>query len=402
MPSFEQLRRHARALRRAVRAGTPVARRLVDEHGWPALDTASFTLANARHLLARYHGFAGWAQLRRHVEAGVGPENGVLTVDDRFRVRRGWASPDDLARIGADGWAPLFTARHRGVRVVAFATAGGPVFAELTPTTVTVSRPGGGDGLTFHTALGTLAGVVPAGTASVAVERPADRAAREPAVVADGVFAVPNAFVLDENGLVLRLDGADRGRLVPREALPDRADGVVDRPAPAAERDSPEGRRLGAALATAPVVDADQWVPGAFASLGGGESIQLGSYRGLLLWHLTGEVPFVFDFSPGRGPVRDFAVVGETVALTRVYHGFAGGTSDRVVLAGVVDRDRVASVTFHRADGTALPATLGGDTLLVTAPDLTAPRERGPVRDRVVARDPAGAVVEDLPYQEGG
>jgi hypothetical protein len=69
-PSLEQLSRHARELRRAVRAGTPGARQLVDEHGWPALDAAAFTLANARHLLARCHGFAGWAQLRRHVESG--------------------------------------------------------------------------------------------------------------------------------------------------------------------------------------------------------------------------------------------------------------------------------------------------------------------------------------------
>jgi hypothetical protein len=30
----------------------------------------------------------------------------------------------------------------------------------------------------------------------------------------------------------------------------------------------------------------------------------------------------------------------------------------------------------------------------------TAPRERGTVTDRVVVRDPAGTVVEDLPYQQ--
>jgi hypothetical protein len=398
MPRLEQLRKRARELQRAVRAGTPAAVALVAEHGWPGLDVESFTLANAQHLLARTLGFAGWAQLVRHAESPP-PVDGVLTVDDRYRVRRGWGVEDDLTRIDTAGWEPLFTAEHNGVRVVAFRTPHGPVFAEFTPTTVTASRVGG-DGLTFHTALGTLAGVVPAGTTSVVVERPADRAARVPAVVADGVFAVPNAFVIDENGLVLRLNGAERGVLVPRDALPERAVGMVDRPAPPAERDSPEGRRLGAALAMAPVVDADQWVPGVFAELDSGESIQLGSYRGLLLWQLNGATPRVFDFGPVSGPVRDFAVVGKTVALTRVYHGFAGGSSDRVVLAGVVDRGRAASVTFHRADGTALPATLAGETLLVSAPDLTAPRERGRVRDRVVVRDAAGAVVEELPYQE--
>jgi hypothetical protein len=397
MPRLEQLRKRARELQRAVRAGTPVAVALVAEHGWPGLDVESFTLANAQHLLARTYGFAGWAQLVQHAESP--PVDGVLTVDNRYRVRRGWGVADDLARINTTGWEPLFTAEHNGVRVVAFRTSHGPVFAEFTPTTVTVSRAGG-DGLTFHTALGTLAGVVPAGTTSVALEGPADRTARESAVVGDGVFAVPNAFVIDENGLVLRLNGAEKGVLVPRDALPDRAVGMVDRPAPPAERGSPEGRRLGAALAMMPVVDADQWVPGVFAELDSGENIQLGSYRGLLLWHLSGTAPHVFDFSPVPGPVRDFAVVGKTVALTRVYHGFADGSSDRVVLAGVVDRSRAASVTFHRADGTALPATLAGETLLVNAPDLTAPRERGRVTDRVVVRDAADSVVEDLPYQE--
>src|SRR6476469_917365 len=398
MPRLEQLRKRARELQRAVRAGTPVAVALVAEHGWPGLDVESFTLANAQHLLARTYGLAGWAQLVRHAESPP-PVDGVLTVDNRYRVRRGWGAEDDLTRINTAGWEPLFTAEHNGVRVVAFRTSHGPVFAEFTPTTVTVSRVGG-DGLTFHTALGTLAGVVPAGTTSVAVEGPADRTARVPAVVADGVFAVPNAFVIDENGRVLRLNGADKGVLVPRDALPDRAVGMVDRPAPPAERDSPEGRRLGAALAMVPVVDAEQWVPGVFAELADGESIQLGSYRGLLLWRLGGATPHVFDFGPVSAPLRDFAFDGKTVALTRVYHGFADGSSDRVRVAGVVDRGRAASVTFPWADGTALPATLAGETLLVSAPDLTAPRERGRVTDRVVVRDGADAVVEELPYQE--
>jgi len=91
------------------------------------------------------------------------------------------------------------------------------------------------------------------------------------------------------------------------------------------------------------------------------------------------------------------AVTGKTVAPTRVYYGFSDGASDRVVLA---DRARAGSVVLRRADGTELPAVLAGGTVLITAPGLTAPRERGTVTDRVVVRDPAGTVVEGLPYQQ--
>ncbi|MFB9599027.1 hypothetical protein ACFFSW_25265 [Saccharothrix longispora] len=74
--------------------------------------------------------------------------------------------------------------------------------------------------------------------------------------------------------------------------------------------------------------------PGAHAALTGDESVQLGRYGDLLLHHLTGGEPYVHDFGPRHGPVRDFAVVGGTVALTRVYHGFVDDRSDRVALVG--------------------------------------------------------------------
>jgi hypothetical protein len=223
--------------------------------------------------------------------------------------------------------------------------------------------------------------------------------------VAADVFALPNAFTVDDTGLVLWLDGARRGLIVPLDALPGQARSVTDRPVPAGERSSPAGRRLATALAIAdmpPVADASAWAPGAYAELASGESIQLGSYRHLLLWHLTGgdERLHVFDFSRKRGPVLDFAVTGKTVALTRVYYGFSDGASDRVVLAGLADRARAGSVVLRRADGAELPAMLAGGTALITAPGLTAPRERGTSTDRIIVRDAAGTVVEDLPYQQ--
>lgn len=421
-PSIEQLKKRAREFQRAVRAGRPLPLELVGEHSPGPVDPESFTLARAQLVLARFYGFGSWQQLLRHLgtkPAGPRPTagDGFLTTDNRYRVDRGWVPTDDTARCAGiataahpdpAGWHPVLTAQYNGVHAVVFSTPAGPLFGELTPATVTLSGPPvvrDAPAALFRTACGTIAGITPPGTTRVTVGRPADREAREAAAVADNVFAVPNAFTVDDTGLVLWLDEARRGLIVPLDALPGQAHSVTDRPAPAAERSSPAGRRLAAALAMAdapPVADAGAWTPGAYAELTSGETIQLGSYRHLLLWHLTGEDErlHVFDFSRKRGPVVDFAVTGKTVALTRVYYGFSGGTADRVVLAGLADRSRADSVILRRADGTELPAVLAGGTALITAPDLTAPRERGSVTDRVIVRDTAGTVVEDLPYQQ--
>lgn len=64
-PDLEQLRRQARELQRAVRAGDVTA---VGEAG-PGSDRADYPLHQAQLVLARRYGFASWARLRRHVEA---------------------------------------------------------------------------------------------------------------------------------------------------------------------------------------------------------------------------------------------------------------------------------------------------------------------------------------------
>jgi hypothetical protein len=399
-PDADQIRKRAKDLLRGVRSGDPRALALVAEHAPRAsASPEGFTLASAQAALARHHGFPSWSRLRRHLDdLASASDRGVLTVENQYRVHRGWASDDDVARCGARHRRPLLTARRNGVRVVVFDTPDGPLFAELTPTTTTLSLPGAA---LFHTAAGTIGGVVPRGTATVSVQRPGDRFARERAVVADGVFVVPNAFAVDDRGVLLSLDGARTGTPLPAGA---RAAGVVDRPGRAAERGSPAGRRLALALdraAARPVVDPSCWVPGAHAELTETESVQLGRYGDLLLWDLTGDefAPHVFDFGPAHGPVRDFAVVGGAVALTRTYFGFTGGRSDRVALVGLVDERRAASVVLRGRDAPDLPAVLAGGTLLITAPGLVAPPERGPVTHRVVVLDAAGDVVEDLPYQ---
>jgi ankyrin repeat protein len=75
-PDLSQLRKQARELQRAVRAGDPSALALVTEFhpdltGQPALGQAAdeFPLSAAQLVIARRYDFASWPRLHRHVEA---------------------------------------------------------------------------------------------------------------------------------------------------------------------------------------------------------------------------------------------------------------------------------------------------------------------------------------------
>jgi ankyrin repeat protein len=65
-PNFEQLRKQAKDLRRAVLAGDPGALAEVAEH-FPG-GTAEVPLRTAQLVVARRYGFASWGRLKRHVE----------------------------------------------------------------------------------------------------------------------------------------------------------------------------------------------------------------------------------------------------------------------------------------------------------------------------------------------
>jgi hypothetical protein len=68
-PDLGQLRKQARDLQRAVRAGDPAGLALIAEHHPAAPPAAAFPLTAAQLALARRYRFASWARLRHHVEA---------------------------------------------------------------------------------------------------------------------------------------------------------------------------------------------------------------------------------------------------------------------------------------------------------------------------------------------
>jgi len=426
--SLEQLKKRAKDLQRAVRSQLPTALALVARHAPEnRARPDEFTLDTAQLVIARVHGFPSWQRLRQHLAAhpGVpdnGPRTGTRRVEDFYRLRTGWASAADMRRCAAAatpahpdpaGWLPLFSARCNGVRVIAFGSSAGVVFAELTPKRIALSSPavrasaGEGVSVTFHTGFGTIAGVVAPEISSLAVERPADRRPLGWALVVDGVFVAPNAFLVDSTGLVLRANGSPRGEMVPATSLPPRVTTVVDRPAPAVEATAP-ATDLTTVLAAAdapPIVDPDQWEPGVHADLTLHERVRIGRYGKLLVRHFTGERasepdPVVFDFTPQQGPVRDFAVVGKSVSATRMYYDFADGGSGKLAVVGLVDDADIASVVLRRDGMPDLPARIARGTFLIAGPDLTDLPERGPATAVLVARDHAGNAREELPYRE--
>jgi ankyrin repeat protein len=67
-PDLDHLRREAKQLRDAVRAGRPEALTLVDQHDPPGVPAPDFPLHRAQLVVARRYGFPSWARLKQHCE----------------------------------------------------------------------------------------------------------------------------------------------------------------------------------------------------------------------------------------------------------------------------------------------------------------------------------------------
>ena len=117
-------------------------------------------------------------------------------------------------------------------------------------------------------------------------------------------------------------------------------------------------------------------------------------------WHNPGGYEdglFVFDFGPQQGPLRQFAVLGETIAATRMYYDFKDNASGTVAVVGLVDDDRAASITLSRKGKPDAEAVLEAGTFVI--PAVVGLQENSPSAYLVV-RDAAGNELERLPYRQ--
>lgn len=106
-PHLEQLRKQAKELLRAYRAGDVAAVAEVERFE-SQLDPATFALADAQRVLARAYGFASWTKLQQHVE-GVNAAAFCAAVHagDVATVRRLAAARPELVHVAAAGFTGL-------------------------------------------------------------------------------------------------------------------------------------------------------------------------------------------------------------------------------------------------------------------------------------------------------
>jgi hypothetical protein len=423
-PSLEQLKKQAKDLQRAVRSADADAVALVAEHhpdGSSASVAASgFSLDSAQLVLARRYGFTSWPGLKHHVQTITRAARSrrestfEYTPDDWYHARRNWTSEHDTERCRRAAssahpdptrWQPLLTVHSRGVTVIVFRSPAGPLFAELTPTTITLSRPTparptpGQATLLFHTTLGTMAGVTSPEIHSLSLERPTDRLAYGDALVTDGIFVIPNAFTVTTAGLVLRPNQNRTSDIVPVDALPQQAKGIVDRPRPPVDRTSPAGQRLSAAIAKAdcpPTVDPDHWEPGAYLKLTSTEQVQLGRYGNLLASCRFGGIAdrelYVHDLDPPRNLPPTSSIIGTTISATRMFYNFQDGHSSTIAILGLINDDHVASITLTSPGKLDITAVIANRTFILAGPTFTSPDYE---TTRITTRDMSGTALEE-------
>ncbi|MBB5802579.1 hypothetical protein F4560_002347 [Saccharothrix ecbatanensis] len=315
----------------------------------------------------------------------------------------------------ADQWTPIATASRHRVDLMAFETTAGVVFCENTPMSVTVSPPSTDPGaltIAFTTATGSMAGFTGSETRSFALAAGTDVQRKRAIVARSGrVFLMPDGFVADS--VVAQPEVAESIDLAQTFELttPLRSPTVVDRPAPPEDRGSAEGRRLGECLADQPqpVPDPDAWRAGQAIALTPTESVQLGHYQDLLLLCRKDRTVVVYDFRrPDTPQWARTLITGTTVRGVLTFYYIArtipnapttqdSAAFDTLALIAEVTDPRVATVTVvipGRPDVTAEP--VAGS---VVVRDLRSDGSGRPPGMRIVVRDAAGTVVEELTYE---
>ncbi|MDX3659455.1 hypothetical protein PV646_19300 [Streptomyces sp. ID05-26A] len=364
--------------------------------------------------------FASQALLGSSADPAAPPVqyNGEFVGKDRKvvnHVETGTVAPEALARCAAAAkvhppaaeWTPLATSNKNGTVLTAFRVPAGVFFCANTATTTTISVPNPAvlEGrrqveILFTTPSGTMAGLASSDIGFLSLSQIADSGHSNtmPALV-DGLFLAPSGFRKAENGTKALANGEEfavRGVPKPTES-------VVDRPLPAAARDTPEAARFGACLKNRAVPDPDQFVHGLTVKVSATDTLITGRFGDLLLYCRDS------NNDPTPGVVMDLDDLGEfrgtTIAGMKAFYDFKpykvneqgeyydGGSSDSAAVGLVLD-PRVASVTYTSPGAADVPATIGDGTFVLAAKLL----DRHP-EARVVVRDAAGNVLETITPQ---
>lgn len=362
---------------------------------------------------------------------GIAPSSGrtngevrFMSPEEKFSARDG--VPQDAAqRCSAAGgkearqWLPLLTISARGDTVVAYRTAAGTRFCELTPQTVSLSAvaPAAQTDtakVTYVSALGTVAGVVDPTLNAVSVldaQTPFPMTEQgDPAVVRDGVFILPNTFRSSVGHLRLWVGATATSEAttlsIEAAELPPAVTPRTDRPQAVADRSTAAGRSLAGCLASMPVppvVDSDAWVAGAALTLNANENIVLGRYDDMLAVCVRVGAPgapgapsVIVDDGGQSSGYRDTEASPNPFFFTRTsFYGFRGtadgaSSSDTVAISGLTKDPRVATVSISRPQREPVTAAVVNGTFILPGIGLNEEKDVEDDFSRVTALDAQG------------
>ncbi|HEY4456268.1 MAG TPA: hypothetical protein VGN81_18290 [Pseudonocardiaceae bacterium] len=299
-------------------------------------------------------------------------------------------------------WQPLLTARAHGVAIVVYTTSEGPVFCEVTPTTVALSQPGGPATATarptFITTSGTVAGTIDPEyqAAWVAQSFTGEQlTVQTPALVRDGIFLVPDAIPVPTNGLHLGVaptqSAADmRSFTVPQTELPSVVHPTTDVPgAQPVDQSGPAGDRVKACFRgpnSIPVILPKSWLPGAYQRLDGSDSVQvagLGLHGNMIaICTQRASAPIDLQLVDINGYFDTTTIEdNQLITANSVFYDFqpdqGGQSSDHVSIVGLVLSQAVASVRMSWPGGPNLVASVVNGTYALPGYDLNDPSLHG-------------------------
>lgn len=392
-------------------------------------------------------GFTALSGVGSHVSAASQylPTDRELPPEDTdaaYQVRHG-SAPADLAgrclaqahrdpagRPAPEQWQVLLTATYLDDTVIAYRTSAGAVFCEVTPTTVALSQPGAPVSAsarpTFITSFGTVAGTIDPGYRAAWVGQQlvgqpyaVDRDHYQSAVVEDGVFLLPDATPVPDNGLELgvapTLAAADmRTFTVPQAQLPAVVHPATDDASalPPANQQTPAGQRVVACLHgpnSVPVIAPQAWIPGAYLTLDQHESVQLaslGANHNLLVvcTQLTGRPIDLFVFDQNGYYSVDTIDSNRLITATDSAYDFQPlaqggiGSQDDSIVGQVLSPD-VASVRMTWPGGPDLTAVMSAGTYVLPGYDVNEP-SLGGGKPTITAYDAHGKALGSFPVRD--
>ncbi|HEX4223353.1 MAG TPA: hypothetical protein VHZ97_13380 [Pseudonocardiaceae bacterium] len=339
-------------------------------------------------------------------------------TDAAYHVQHGSAPAAEagrcLARANRDGrpgpeqWQVLLTATNYDDTVIAYRTSAGPVFCEVTPTTVALSQPGSPVKSTarptFITSFGTVAGTIDPGYRAAWVDQrmvgqpyAIDDDMYQSAVVADGIFLLPDAIPVPTNGLELGVAptpaAADmRTFTLTQSQLPAVVQPTIDNAAalPPADQQTAAGQRLTACFHgpnSVPVVAPQAWIPGAYLKLDQHEDVQvasLGANNNLLAvcTQRTGRPIDLFVFDQTGYYFFNTIDPNQVITATETpydFHPLASGGmgADEAAIVGQVLSPRVAAVRMTWPGGPDLRAVVTAGTYALPGYNVNDPSLRG-------------------------